>query len=289
MRTCLHRLVQTACIVGMRCFHSDIFCVDCVQAIWQTRSSLKQVQSEYSHNRESACHEDISRQIGSAVFGCHRWFPQCKLFFIWHTCLVTPCSATTNLSLMFSLISSLQTPACTSQHTMAAPSKVVAILCLGVLMALVTMAHPATASSFKVYSGPGCGGSSATLSACGCSNIPSGDNGGYSWTYTGQTGAAYNSQGCTGASHTQFGSPSISGCSAFGWQSFWIQCWSRITSTWIKMLQAELEACMSSWWLSPWISSDNHNSVDISAINSLKWNNLDANGRQWSLSVMAMS
>ena len=60
------------CIVGMRCFHRDIFCVDCVQAIWQTRSSLKQVQSEYSHNRESACHEDISRQIGSAVFGCHR-------------------------------------------------------------------------------------------------------------------------------------------------------------------------------------------------------------------------
>lgn len=176
-----------------------------------------------------------------------------------------------------------QTPACTSQHTMAAPSKVVAILCLGVLMALVTMAHPATASSFKVYSGPGCSGSSATLSACGCSNIPSGDNGGYSWTYTGQTGAAYNSQGCTGASHTQFGSPSISGCSAFGWQSFWIQCWSRITSTWIKILQAELEACMSSWW----ISSYNHNSIDD--ISSLKWNNLDANGRQWSLSVMAMS
>lgn len=129
----------------------------------------------------------------------------------------------TDSSFMFSL-SSLQLPTYTSQYTMATTGKVVALLCLGALMALVMMAHPADASKFKVYSGPGCSGSSASLSTCGCNNIPSGDNGGYSWTYTGQTGAAYNSQGCTGVAHTHFGSPSISGCSAFGWQSFWIQC-----------------------------------------------------------------
>ena len=42
------------CIVGMWCIHRDLFCVYCVQAIWRTHSSLKQVQSEYSHNGKRA-------------------------------------------------------------------------------------------------------------------------------------------------------------------------------------------------------------------------------------------
>jgi hypothetical protein len=126
---------------------------------------------------------------------------------------------------MFSL-SSLRLPACTSQYTMATTGKVVALLCLGVLMALVMMAHSANASTstFQVFSGPGCSGCSAILNACGCSNIPSGNNAGYSWTYIGQTGAAYNNQGCTGVAQTYFGGLSTSGCSAFGWQSVFIQC-----------------------------------------------------------------
>ena len=124
---------------------------------------------------------------------------------------------------MFSL-SSLRLPACTSQYTMATMGKVVALLCLGVLMALGMMANPANASSFQVFSGPACSGNSATLDACGCSNIPSGANAGYSWTYTGQTAAVYLNQGCTGAADTYFMGMSMYGCTEFGWQSFFILC-----------------------------------------------------------------
>lgn len=97
------------------------------------------------------------------------------------------------------------------------------ILSLGALLVLVMVAQPAHASSFVAYSGPGCSGDSTTLSACGCSNIPSGNKGGYNWIYNGQTGAAYYSDGCTGVAHTHF-STSVNGCAAFGWSSFSIQC-----------------------------------------------------------------
>ena len=68
------------CIVGMWCIHRDLFCVYCVQAICQTHSSLKQVQSEYSYNGERARHEDIiSRQIGSAVIQMALVFPSAQI------------------------------------------------------------------------------------------------------------------------------------------------------------------------------------------------------------------
>jgi hypothetical protein len=67
------------CIVGVWCIHRDLFCVYCVQAIWQTHSSLKQVQSEFSHNGESECHEDISRQIGSALIQMALVFPSVQI------------------------------------------------------------------------------------------------------------------------------------------------------------------------------------------------------------------
>jgi hypothetical protein len=180
---------------------------------------------------------------------------------------------------MFSL-SSLRLPACTSQYTMATTGKVVALLCLGVLMALALemMAHPANASNMKVYSGPGCSGNSITLNVCGCNNIPPGDNGGYSWTYTTQTGAAYNSQECTGASQVQFGSPSISRCSPFEWHSFFIQCWICIS---LDEDVAGRTWSMSSYWIGSWINSYYHNSIAISDPNSwsgVMWMSTGYNG-----------
>lgn len=106
---------------------------------------------------------------------------------------------------------------------MAASGKGMAILGLGALMVLVMMAQPADASKFDVWAGSGCTGNHATLNACGCSEVPAGLNGGYSWTYEGQTSAAYNGAGCTGVAHTHF-SGSVRDCSGFGWQSFFIQC-----------------------------------------------------------------
>jgi hypothetical protein len=99
----------------------------------------------------------------------------------------------------------------------------ICVAALGALLVLVMVAQPAEASSFVVFSEAGCTGDSADLNACGCSNIPAGLQAGYEWTYNGQSGAAYNSEGCTGVAQTHF-TGSVNGCSPFGWQSFFIQC-----------------------------------------------------------------
>jgi len=95
-------------------------------------------------------------------------------------------------------------------------------LCVGALLVLGMMAQPSEASSFLFYSGA-CTGSTATLNACGCSSIPTNVKGGYTFTYQGQTAAAYNSDSCTGVAQTRFTS-STGQCSGIGWQSVFIQC-----------------------------------------------------------------
>lgn len=90
------------------------------------------------------------------------------------------------------------------------------------LLVLGMMAQSSEASTF-VFWASGCSGTQATLNACGCSTIPSNTKGGYRFTYTGQTAAAYNSAGCTGVAHTRFNA-NTGQCSALGWQSVFIQC-----------------------------------------------------------------
>ncbi|XP_059076844.1 antimicrobial peptide 1-like [Cryptomeria japonica] len=72
-------------------------------------------------------------------------------------------------------------------------------------------------------SSSGCSNQAATYSNCGCTNVASDLHGGYQFVYQGQTAAAYNAANCDGVAHTRFTS-SVSGCTAFGWNSFFIQC-----------------------------------------------------------------
>ncbi|KAG0576976.1 hypothetical protein M758_5G106700 [Ceratodon purpureus] len=97
------------------------------------------------------------------------------------------------------------------------------IVSLAALLVLVMVAQPAAASQFNVFAGPGCSGTTTDLNACGCNSIPVNLKGGYSWEYNGQSGAAYNSEGCTGVAATHF-TGSVNGCAPFGWSSFFIQC-----------------------------------------------------------------
>ncbi|MFD5897386.1 MULTISPECIES: MiAMP1 family antimicrobial peptide [unclassified Streptomyces] len=89
--------------------------------------------------------------------------------------------------------------------------------------ALVLGSGTAIASSFLSWSGPQNTGSAREVFACGCNEIDPGHRAAYRFTYTGQTAAMYNEEGCRGKVHTTFrGSQESRG--AFGWKSVFFHC-----------------------------------------------------------------
>ncbi|GLJ27548.1 hypothetical protein SUGI_0540460 [Cryptomeria japonica] len=99
----------------------------------------------------------------------------------------------------------------------------IALKYLGILLVCLLFVRPSVGSYFTVWAGSGCSNQAATYSNCGCTNVASNLHGGYQFVYQGQTAAAYNAANCDGVAHTRFTS-SVSGCTTFGWNSFFIQC-----------------------------------------------------------------
>ncbi|KAK9122358.1 hypothetical protein Syun_019975 [Stephania yunnanensis] len=90
-----------------------------------------------------------------------------------------------------------------------------------VLLAALVMTDVANASSFIAWTGPGCNFGATQYRNCGCSNIK--EHGGYNFTYNGQSASMHNMGNCLGVVNKRFSS-SAGSCSAFGWNSMFIQC-----------------------------------------------------------------
>ncbi|KAK9093990.1 hypothetical protein Scep_025459 [Stephania cephalantha] len=89
------------------------------------------------------------------------------------------------------------------------------------LVALTMMIPGAEASRLIVYSGNNFSGASATVDACGCSNIPY--RGSYRYYAEGQSTRLYNEGDCRGPVHTTLATnQNAQMTTGFGWNSAFI-------------------------------------------------------------------
>ncbi|KAI3947546.1 hypothetical protein MKW98_031767 [Papaver atlanticum] len=91
-----------------------------------------------------------------------------------------------------------------------------------ILMFVCLITDYASASSFKVWEGPGCTGHFRTFHGCGCADVPHGFHGGYEFDYTGESITFYNNHGCHDV-HDRF-DHDVHKCHKFGFKSVKIHC-----------------------------------------------------------------
>jgi MiAMP1 len=92
-----------------------------------------------------------------------------------------------------------------------------------VFIALANLVAFASASNFVAYSGGDFSGASASLSSCGCSDIPF--HGSYQWFADGQSGRMFNTLNCQDvAVFTLSSSSDTSQTTGIGWNSIDIIC-----------------------------------------------------------------